>query len=299
MIVLASVLLAVPASPSEELPGDATQKLSELPDSYSVRYGFKNFNSDRLSVAFSIKKAELQAYEADWGYTQVDVDGVKIWLANARQAALKEATLKGWTQGRLDAATAGLQKEYKRRLKDALAARGFRVEPDNSVKVDMRALVRKNTPLLKPLVLDLDASVKRKGYDSQDIIGAATAMAQTALFYRQPPTVEGGKHTGGVLPPVSALIKGWGDCDSKSGLLASILMNYPSTKIIGISAPDHYLIGILGQPGKGDFFIEHEGLRYIVIEPAGPAWLPPGTVGDATLTLLNSADVHTIEPFFD
>jgi hypothetical protein len=51
-------------------------------------------------------------------------------------------------------------------------------------------------------------------------------------------------------------------------------------------------------PGKGDVFVRYEGLEYVLVEPAGPAWLEPGTVGRATAALLSGSEGYKIEPFF-
>jgi hypothetical protein len=68
--------------------------------------------------------------------------------------------------------------------------------------------------------------------------------------------------------------------------------------MIGLAVPGHYLMGVLRIPGKGELFVEHEGLQYVLIEPAGPAWLPPGQVSRDTVALLKSSEGYAIEPFF-
>jgi hypothetical protein len=151
---------------------------------------------------------------------------------------------------------------------------------------------------LKPLALAFDRIAAEKSYDSESLVGAVTAMVQTALHYKIPPQLENGRHTGGILPPVMALVRGWGDCDTKTGLLASLLANWPRMRMVGISVPGHYLMGVLRIPGHGDAFIEYQGLQYVLIEPAGPAWLSPGTVGEDTMPMLQGAAGFKIEPFF-
>ena len=106
-----------------------------------------------------------------------------------------------------------------------------------------------------------------------------------------------GRQTGGIYPPLETLARGRGDCDTKGALLASILLNWSKMKLVGVGVPEHYLMGVLGNPAKGDAFVEYEGLHYILMEPAGPAWLPPGAVGPLTTALLNSGSATAIEPF--
>ena len=49
---------------------------------------------------------------------------------------------------------------------------------------------------------------------------------------------------------------------------------------------------------KGDTFVEYQGLQYTLLEPAGPAWLPPGRVGEETSALLGGREGYKIDPFF-
>lgn len=285
-------------SPAADPNTDASQKFTESADAFAAEYQFENFNRDRLKLKFSAKKGDVKDYESRWGYQAADLAGLKTWLAKARQAAFQEANAKGRSQAQLDAALAGLQTQYREKLTDYLSSRFFRLAADNSVRVDMPAVVRANAPLVKSLAHDLDQYSKMKRYDSEDTVGAAAAMVQTAMLYRIPPAVDGDRHTGGLIPPVSALLKGWGDCDSKSAVLASLLTNYSTMHMVGISIPEHYLVGVLGIPHQGQVFVEYQGLQYVLIEPAGPAWLPPGSITETTSARLGVADSYKIEPFF-
>ena len=67
---------------------------------------------------------------------------------------------------------------------------------------------------------------------------------------------------------------------------------------VGVAVPGHYLMAVRRLPGKGDLFVRHEGLEYVLIEPAGPAWLEPGRVGTHTAELLKGSEGYKVEPFF-
>lgn len=282
----------------QEGEGGTYQKTRLTGDLHSAEYGFRNFNGDSLQVRFQVAKATLAAYEAGFGYTQKDFDKLHAWHEKARQEAYQLAVKTKKPQAQLDAALAGLKKEYEEKLRSYLASRGFRILPQNTLAVDMPLLVRRNSGPLRTVAEALDKFATAKRYDSESLIGAATAMVQTALLYRIPPRTEGERQTGGLLLPVKALVLGWGDCDTKTGLLASILANWPHMRLVGIAIPGHYLMGVLRIPSKGDLFVEHEGLQYVLIEPAGPAWLAPGSVGQETLAKLEGSEGYQIEPFF-
>ena len=162
----------------------------------------------------------------------------------------------------------------------------------------MPELARRNTQPLLPLARGFEQIGQEKGYDDEDLLGAVIAMVQTSLFYRIPPSTEGQRKTGGVLPPLQTLTLGWGDCDTKTALMASILMNWDQMRAVGVGLPGHYLLGIRRTPGRGDAYVEYEESTYVLVEPAGPAWLPMGSVSPETLTMLESAERIAIDPFW-
>lgn len=274
------------------------QRIQKTGGYRAATYGFQNFNRDKLEVSYQIGEKDFRSYNDSFGYTKAGLNEVKAWRETARQSAYNLAVKQGKSQAQLDRAIAALDKEYDQKVKEYLASHGFRMLKGNVVTVDMPALVRKNSALIKPLSLAFEKIATTRKYRSGDIIGAVLAFAQTAMHYKQPDPVFKDKHTGGVLPPITAVLVGWGDCDTKTGLIASILSNWGQMKMVGVGVPGHYLMGVLLIPEKGDLFLEYQGLQYVLVEPAGPAWLPPGQVGEQTMNLLNSREGYKIEPFF-
>ena len=284
---------------SENGPSNgATQRLQTLAGALAASYSFTNFNQDRLAIEFRLARAAWARYDGTFGYYKRDIAAIDAWHNAARQGAYKLAVKQRRGQAQLDAAMVSLQGERDAKVRDYMTARGFKLDGDVAA-VDIPALVKKNGPLLNPVGQTLDRIAIQRGYASDSLIGAAASLVQTALAYRAPPAVEpDGRHTGGLLPPATALLKGWGDCDTKTALLSSILVNWPQMRAVGVAVPGHYLMGVLRIPNKGDAFVEYDGLQYVLIEPAGPAWLPPGQIAQSTLTLLEAGDGFKIEPFF-
>lgn len=273
------------------------QRIQKTAAYRAASYGFQNFNKDKLEVSYSIAEKDFKPYNESFGYTQQGLAEVKAWRESARQSAYKLAIKQGKSQSQLDNAIAAVDKEYDQRSKDYLTSHGFRMMKGNVVTVDMPGVVHKNAALIKPLSLSFEKIANQRKYRSGDIIGSVLSFVQTAMYYKQPDPVYKDKHTGGVLPPITAVVVGWGDCDTKTGLLGSILSNWAQMKMVGVSVPGHYLMGVLLIPEKGDVFLEYQGLQYVLVEPAGPAWLPPGQVGEETTELLNGRDGYKIEPF--
>lgn len=264
----------------------------------AASYGFQNFNKDKVEVAFQIAEKDFRPYNDSFGYRKEGLAEIKAWRETATKSAFNLAIKQKKSQSQLDAAVAAIGQEYDERVKEYLSAHGFRMMKGNVVTVDMPGLVRRNSALIKPLSLAFDKFATSRRYRSGDIIGAVLSFAQTAMYYKQPDVVFKDKHTGGVLPPLTSVLLGWGDCDTKTGVIASILSNWAQMKMVGVSVPGHYLMGVLLIPDKGDLFLEYQGLQYVLIEPAGPAWLPPGQVGEETAALLNGREGYKIEPFY-
>lgn len=273
------------------------QRIQKAGGFRAVSYGFQNFNKDKLEISYKIPDKDFRVYNDSFGYSKEGLDEIHAWHQNARNSAFKLAVKQGKPQAQLDAAVAAIDKEHDAKVKEYLASHGFRMMKGNVVTVDMPGLVRKNASLIKPLSLSFEKVANQRKYRSGDIIGSVLSFVQTAMYYKQPDPIYKGKHTGGLLPPITSVVVGWGDCDTKTGVLASILSNWAQMKMVGVSVPEHYLMGVLLIPDKGDIFLEYQGLQYVLVEPAGPAWLPPGQVGEETMTLLNGREGYKIEPF--
>jgi len=149
---------------------------------------------------------------------------------------------------------------------------------------------------MRPVAQAFSGISDRRGYDAEDLVGSVTAMVQTSMRYEIPATEEGSRVIAGVLPPPKSLVMGQGDCDTKTAVISSILLNWPNIRMVGLAIPGHYLMAIHRIPRSGEVFIEYEGIPYVMIESAGPAWLPPGQVGDDTMAYLQSGRNFRIQP---
>lgn len=260
-----------PEMPRPEGAGFQRRKLSD--DIWEITFQFRNFNRDELEVGFTVVREELEGSLREFGYSKKD---------------LADIFEKNKTLG---------QQVYEEKVRDYFMARGFRNVDKNTVMVDIPLLIRRNLKRMNGAALAIQRVAQKRGYDSEDTIGMATAMVQTAIAYRIPPPEENGRHIGGVHTPPKVIVDGWGDCDSKSAVLASILANWRGIRGVGVSLPRHYLIGLARIPRQGDVYLEFNGVQYVLIEPAGPAWLPLGSVSVDTQAMLDNAGSIPIQPF--
>lgn len=298
MPVSGDVLYAQDSDDDAGGQGKTFQRLRKTPQAATAEYGFVNFNRDALTIKFQMPRGAYERYVSDWGYRESDLADLSKWHDAARAAAYKTATAKHESQAQFNADLASLKAQYDQKVKDYIASKCFRFVNGNELEVDIPKVVSVNAPLVKPLAAAFDQIAVQRRYDSGNIIGAVSSLVQTAVVYKVPPSVINGVHNGGFWPPLQTILGGWGDCDTKTGTLASILRNWAQMRMVGLALPEHYLLAILRIPNKGDLFIEYQGLQYVVVEPAGPAWLAPGTVAEHTQNLLEASQGYRIEPFF-
>jgi len=292
-----SVHAPVPAAHGAAPGAGQYQRIEERGGQIQAEYGCRNFNNDPLKVSCTIPVQELASYLKGYGYAQSELEALNQWQRKALDDAYHQALQNHQSQQELNRAGQAIKAEYRTRYRALLTSRGFSILPGNTLTADLPGIARRNVKELRPIAQSLGSIAEKNGYDSGEIIGAALSLVQTAFRYEVVPMVIDGRQTGGVYPPLETLAKGKGDCDTKSALLAALLLNWNKVKLVGIGVPDHYLMGVLRNPAKGDAFVEYQGLRYVLMEPSGPAWLPPGVVGPGTTALLNAGTGLNVEPF--
>ena len=282
-VALISALAAVPpfvgGLPAQTAGGLQTGTWTREPatDGWRVAIQFTNYNGDRLTAAFPVSRIEIDQATQEFGYTKADADAI----FDACRGKCNQA-------------------EYDRRLADFYRRRGVTAVRSNQVmhlSVDMPELVLRNSPRVRAAAMEVERIARARNYDAGNTIGAVLSLAQTGIPYFSPPTEEDGKSILGVYVPPQVLGNGKGDCDSKTGLVASLLKNFSGARMIGINIPDHYLMGIARVPQRGEAFIQYAGEPYVLLEAAGPAWLPPGHLSDYSRAILGTMRDVRIDPF--
>jgi len=242
----------------------------------NVSASYVNFNHDPLSILFSLPLRDVREATEEFGYSRADTQDM--------------ARTCGCTQ-----------EEYDRKVEDYYQSRAVAWRASAGSRrlyVDIPRVVERNRPRLRSLAAAFDELATSRGYGPDETLGAMLTFVQSALLYRRPPDEEADRDILGFFPPPRALSEGFGDCDTKSALLASILTNFPGTRMIGVHVPAHYLVGIARVPRPGDAFIEYRGEPFVLIEPSGPARLPPGQIGPTTQAALATMNDIRIDPLF-
>ncbi|TBR24091.1 hypothetical protein EPO15_04730 [bacterium] len=288
---------------------------------YSLDYGFKHFNGKAEEVTAELDAQSVAEAIAEYGFKESDFRDLDVWYKKAQEDAIAEAEAKyvkgevkaksreeleaklKWindinkkAQGDLEKTLASLSAEYRRKRMAVYTNAGFRMKDGKTVEADIPGMAKRNWKRVRPVAKAFSELAEEEDFETEDLVGAVVAMTQTSLRYEVPDTKEGSRIIGGAMPPPQTLVLGQGDCDTKTAVISAILLNWPNIKLIGLAIPGHYLMAYQRAPRRGEVFVEHQGEPYVMIESAGPAWLPPGVVGDQTQAYLDSGQDFRIQP---
>jgi hypothetical protein len=291
-----SMTLPEPASASEDLFADLPRIPTPSPSIerapryrkaldeeglYRVTANFESFYGDPLSISFMMAQAASRTSMQEFGISNEEIERMRQVCTRTRQCS---------------------QEEFDQRIDRYYRERKLRMRFDSGGRprlfVDIPAVVRRNREHVRPVANALQQLGGERGSDSQWIFEAAVALVQSGLEYRKPSSQENGRQILGFYTPPRALEQGYGDCDTKSALLASILQNLSGSKIIGVHVPRHYLLGIARAPQPGEAFLEYQGQPYVLLEASGPAARPLGAVSKTTQIALDAGQGIRIDPMF-
>ncbi|HEY0973223.1 MAG TPA: hypothetical protein VGE57_01875 [Solimonas sp.] len=285
-LALLAGLTLQPSHASDETPAtvDTAQQRSyhsALTDDgrYRVSTRFRNFDGEHLNLDFTLASAASDASLREFGVSVAELDAL---LDACRQR-------KDCDQAEFDRQTTRYYRERALRL-DQRAGEMPRLS------VDVARVVQRNRERVKPVAVALRRLAQEQGRDTAWTVEAAMALVQSGLLYRQPETWKGERKILGFYPPPLALTSGYGDCDTKSALLAAILQNLTPTPIVGVKIPQHYLLALAGTPRSGQAYVVHEGRAFVLVEAAGPAMRLPGHVAPKTLAALERPANLRIDP---
>ena len=162
--------------------------------------------------------------------------------------------------------------EYNRIIRDKELTAGLFKLRNNVIEVDKSAVIDHYAEnFCKPIASMIVQTLEGYSRDTRrDRIELAIRFVQD-IPYGIPEYADKNRHYGGVSPPPGILINGFGDCDSKALLFASILIYLlPAKDFIFLNQSDHVLCAVREEPGENQTFIKFQGDYYLLAETAGP-----------------------------
>lgn len=248
---------------------------------YRVSTRFRNFDGQTLALGFDLATAESRRSLREFGVDDRELDAL-IRLCHQATAC---------DQAAYDGYTTRYYREHALRL-TADPGRATRLS------VDVPAVVLRNRSRVRPLTDALRRAAAEQGRDGDWMIKTAMTLVQTALPYKKPAAQLEGRSLLGFYPPALALERGYGDCDTKSALLAAMLLDLGERRVVGLHVPGHYLLGVDRRPEADEAFITHQGRPFVLVEAAGPAMRGLGDVSVRTRSALARNDGLRVDPMF-
>ncbi|MGH8519722.1 MAG: hypothetical protein ACREUE_19895, partial [Panacagrimonas sp.] len=250
-------------------------------DAYRVTTRFTGHDGQAMRIDFDLDRATASESMRGYGFSQDEVNTLK---AQCRHNG-------GCTTETLDQLMRGYYQEHGLRVQQGPTRR-------MRLSVDIPHVVRRNRSAVQPIVVALRELGREQGFDLDRRLSTATALVQGGFAYRVPREMENGRRTLGFYTPPRTMEKGYGDCDTKSALLAAVLAGLGEERVIGVHVPGHYLLGVAREPRSGEASVEFGGRHYLLLEAAGPAARRPGDVAKATRAALASGQPIRIDPIF-
>lgn len=166
------------------------------------------------------------------------------------------------------------------------------IKEGRSLSFDYSKIVEESRPLIKPLWLQFKSLTGQYNLSARERVELIMRFLQD-VPYGIPPENYKGRYIAGLFPPMELLINTWGDCDSKSILMATLLSFDQELydKIAMILVPGHALLGLRLIPGPYERYIDYRGSRYIYAEPVGLARSP---LGKTNSPYSNAIDVRPL-----
>lgn len=188
---------------------------------------------------------------------------VAKWLLDTRQQLLHELLQQGYLQQGADAwGSAGILPDYARIIEETSSEIG------DTAEALLQAAGGEQTPPRQRMawLLAFVQSIPWARLESQD-----------------------GTRGSGFLLPREVLAQNRGDCDSKATLLAALwryLQPEIPTRIVLMPGHAALAVGLPAAPGEET--VTAEGFPWLLLEPTGPALLPPGHLGDESRLYVHS-----------
>lgn len=166
------------------------------------------------------------------------------------------------------------QKENEQTLR--CAARGVAFDRrTNTLEPDYLWVVENSRDDVREAALKLKEVGRQAGYADFPRFVEILASFVQSLEYRLPADIRQGEdgipiQTFGLTMPLETLYNGYGDCDTKSVLFASLLANLADSRLILVRGSNHIFAGVRARPRPGECYIELRGERFVLLELTRP-----------------------------
>jgi len=159
------------------------------------------------------------------------------------------------------------------------------------IRPDYAALARGQAELLQPMARAIAAAADGDG--PRRPVALALALLQQIPYDEL--RSRGATDGTGFAVPAELLHVHRGDCDSKATALASLMRTLaPDTATAIVLLPGHAVLAADLPVQPGDRTLELDDRPFVLMEPAGPARIPLGEIGDTSRRLLGAHGIQSL-----
>jgi hypothetical protein len=165
--------------------------------------------------------------------------------------------------------------------RNKILKKGLFMVKDSELMPDYNALIEYYASFTKPIA-DLLLKIAKEGKNDSDQKRIELAMRFVQdIPYQVPPDYRDNKITSGMFSPPEILVKGYGDCDSKTILFISIISHFiEADRILILEQSNHVLSAIRIKNKINGTYISFHSKKYLIAETAGPGHRLLGEEGD-------------------
>jgi hypothetical protein len=278
--------------------------------SWSFTYEWKDVRHHVEKASFSLPGAEIQADNAVPVTPRMkDLLDAQLQAVQQYARGLNGVDLKAWKDGDSIQMSVSSRTKGKSALKSALkgaqaaansaadqwlADNGYIRVGGNTIMVDYTTIIDDYVRDLAPVAQALGAGKVNTG----DEASVRTYVMRVLSFVQSIPYESRSSSGGdaGFRRPLSLIGRNKGDCDGKSALfLALIRAGIPQMQEGIVLVTDHAFAALAIPARKGDTTFKKDGVRYVVVEPVGPAVVRVGKPSSHSAGYLRSGN-YTFKP---
>lgn len=244
--------------PTEEINGLYRNVTNYMPE-IAQRYVFVQVMKEAQKVDPREARVRVQKIGRD---TRITVTGRSSDLGRKWQQMMEDSKQQAFTRY--------LDENYYTSFRDHVGK--------DAVKPDHVRYINESIELLLPVAQAIFDKVG-EGQDTRDYVNMMLSWIQSIPYNElEDKSVSRGS---GYLSPPEVLTNNIGDCDSKTALLATLMRALlPNVSLAIVYLPGHALLAANISRRESEYTIELDGMRYMLLEPTGPAMLPIGQIGD-------------------
>lgn len=235
------------------------EKRNHIGDSYHYHYGFKDHLGAFREFKWKVKQLDADSFMFGFGLSEKLGDSFQVGKSELDYSMMKN--VKG------------------------------------KLYFDYDKIVEESKPLIEPLYREFKKIIDKYGLNQREKVELVMRFLQD-IPYGIPPTNYKNKYIAGLFPPIETLGNTWGDCDSKSLLMATLLSfdSYFYNKMAIILVPGHALLGLKVVPGPYDKFTSYGGENYVYAEPVGLSRTPLGVTNSPYSNSISVIPLNLFEP---